>query len=106
MCWSRTAALLCKYAVGQAGRSAEARALASKLERLHACGGRCHDALMAQAVGGAEGPVGMEARVDAPDCSLLDAHTWARMRDAEPLRRELQSSWRDEDLAKRAQGKG
>jgi hypothetical protein len=48
----------------------------------------------------------MEARVDAPACSMLDTAVWARMREAEPLKRELQESWRDEDLARRAKVKG
>jgi hypothetical protein len=98
--------MLCHFVAGEAGRSAEARALASKLARLHACGGACHDARMAQAVGAADGPVAMQAREDAPACSRLDAGVWARMRDAEPLKRELQSSWRDDELAMQAQGKG
>jgi len=105
-CWSRTAALLCKYVGGEPGRADEARALAAKLGRLHACGGRCRDVLLARAVGEAEaeGPVAEEVAADAPPCALLDAEVWAKMRESEPLKRELQASWGDEDLARQAGG--
>lgn len=101
-CWSRTAAMMCKFVAGEPGRSSEARSLASKVARLHACGGRCHDIHLARAVCETEGPVTVEAAVSAPDCPLLDVSAWAQLRESEALRRELRQSWSDENLAVRA----
>ena len=114
-CWSRTSVEYAHFLLGQADSSgaprlSEAKRLAKRVLKLHACGGansdQCRDALLATAVLAAEGPFS-QADADAllrvaPDsCPALNSGTvWADIKARDKMHRELEESWDTETHAR------
>ena len=109
---SRRTPPLCLRRLGQAKKSGApesdreppeaARQLAKRLLKLHACGGRCRDAMLAAAVCEAEGPFppadAERLLADAPpECPLLDGDAWRLLVERDAMRAELQKSWEELD---------
>lgn len=89
----------------------EAQRLAKRVLAIHACEGRCRDAVLATAVLAAEGPFSRadaEALLGFPaldECPLIDGAAWTRTRERDAMQRELQAHW-DKDTHERLAKKG
>ena len=121
--WSRASVAYAHYLLGQPSSTSaetteeractpmdEARRLAQRVLRVHACSAQpCRDAMLANAVLAAEGPFSLTAAEallsHAPDtCPLVDGRAWADARARDAMTRELQLSW-DEETHMRHQAK-
>lgn len=79
--------------------SLQAQLLASKVLKVHACGGRCYDYTIAAEVMSAEGAAvsfslvdaDADAAADRRRCALMDEQAWADVRHRAALTDELVS---------------
>jgi len=118
-CWSHSAVEYSFYLLGQVRRSSdtsspepptEGKRLATRVLRIHGCGGRCRDAMLASAVQAAEGPFSrddaQQLLAAAPEvCPTLKGEEWIRLKERDAMQRELQDSWdrdTEERLAKKS----
>jgi hypothetical protein len=114
--WSLAAVEYAHYLLGQPEQPGadcrpidKAKRLAGNAMKLHACGHRCRDALLAAAVCSAEGPfsraAAAELQASAPDvCPLMDIEAWALRKEREAMHDELGRQWdmeKHERLARR-----
>lgn len=104
--WSRTSVMFAHYLLGQPSSAIDGgsdaaqdpKRLCKQVLKIHACNGRCRDAMLASAVLQAEGPF---ALADAEpllcnavdDCPLIDGAQWTAARERDAMRRELQKHW-------------
>ena len=76
----------------------EAKRLVQRVLKVHACGGKCRDAMLATAVLAANGPFSLADAEPllstAPeDCPILDGAAWAAARERDVMHRELTAHW-------------
>ncbi|KAL1530244.1 hypothetical protein AB1Y20_001159 [Prymnesium parvum] len=88
--WSCAAAPFARF-LKLEGKERDAQLLASKVAKLHACGGRCRDVMLAGTVAVAEGrSVELDEGLDAEDeCALFDEDVWQSIRSTAILTAEL-----------------
>ena len=95
-CWAESAAEYVHYLSGEGERRArDAKLLAHKVLRVHACGGRCHAAVLCSAVMLAETAaplVDFDPALPLGPCASLDLDAWADIRHNAELTRELKEA--------------